>query len=80
MSKNSNARYKKSRELREKDQNTNTKIYFEIRATALRPHLHTEGFSLSTKDLPQRDIHGEVKTYKTRSTQLQLSYTSTQEG
>ena len=68
MSKNSNARYKKSRELREKDQNTNTKIYFEIRTTALRPHLHTEGFSLSTKDLPQSDLHRGIKTYIMRST------------
>ena len=26
--------------------NANTKICFEVRATALRPRLHTEGFSL----------------------------------
>jgi len=34
----------KSRELGEKDPNTNTKIYFEVQATSLRLHLHTEEF------------------------------------
>jgi len=33
-------------ELRDNGSNTNTKICFEIRATALRSHLHTEEFSL----------------------------------
>ena len=47
----------KSRELREKDSNINTKISFEVRAISLRPRLHTEGFQLSAKDLPQRDLH-----------------------
>jgi len=32
--------------LKEKDPNANTRIYFEVRATALRPRLHTEGFPL----------------------------------
>jgi len=36
----------KERELRDSRSNTNTKIYFEVRATALRLCLHTEGFSL----------------------------------
>ena len=31
-----------------KDPNTNTRIYFEVRAIALRLRLHTEGFQLST--------------------------------
>ena len=40
--------------------NTNTKIYFEVRATGLHPRIHTKGFSLSTiessiKGLPPRN-------------------------
>ena len=34
--------------VRQKDPNANKRICFEVRATALRPHLHTEGFQLST--------------------------------
>jgi len=34
------------RELRESGSNANTKICFEVRTIALRPRLHTEGFSL----------------------------------
>ena len=43
-----NARYKreKERELRDSGSNANTKICFKVRATALRPRLHTEGFPL----------------------------------
>ena len=33
-------------ELRDSGSNANNKIYFEVRATALHPHLHKEGFSL----------------------------------
>jgi len=62
-----------NRELREKDPNTNTKIYFEVRATALRSRLHIEGFQLSTKNLPQKDLHRGIITIQIRSTQLQLS-------
>ena len=47
----------KSRELREKNSNANTKIYFEVRTIALRPCLHTEGFQLSTKDLLKKNLH-----------------------
>ena len=36
----------RERELRDSGSNANTKICFEVRATALRPFLHTEGFSL----------------------------------
>ena len=50
----------KSRQLREKDPNINTKLCFEVRATALRPRFHIEGFQLSTKDPPQRDFHGGI--------------------
>ena len=33
-------------ELRDSESNANIKICFELRATPLRPRLHTEGFSL----------------------------------
>jgi len=33
-------------EFRDNGSNANNKIYFEVRATALRSRLHTEGFSL----------------------------------
>ena len=36
----------KQRELRDSGSIANTNICFEVRATALRPRLHTEGFSL----------------------------------
>jgi len=39
--------------VREIDSNTNTGICFEVRATDLRPRLHTEGFSL----YPHRTFH-----------------------
>ena len=44
---------KRKRESREKDLNINTKIYFDVRATALRPRLHTKEFPLC----PQRTFH-----------------------
>ena len=31
-----------------KDSNANKRVCFEVRATALRPRLHIEGFQLST--------------------------------
>ena len=37
---------KREIELRDSGSNTNNKIYFEIRATPLRPCLYTEGFPL----------------------------------
>ena len=36
----------KERKFRDSGLIANTEIYFEIRATALRPRLHTEGFPL----------------------------------
>ena len=39
-------------ELRNSGSNTNNKIYFEVRVTALRPRLHTEGFSLYVHTRP----------------------------
>ena len=43
-------------ELRDSESNANTEICFKVRATALRPRLHTEGFHYkSTQDLPHRE-------------------------
>ena len=36
----------REREFRDSGSIVNTEICFEVRATALRPHLHTEGFLL----------------------------------
>ena len=43
----------REKELRDSGSNANTKICFEIQATALRPHLHTEGFPLC----PHKTFH-----------------------
>ena len=50
---------------RDSGSNANTKICFEVPATALRPHLHTEGFSLchkgpSTKGPPLRNYNSTL--------------------
>ena len=61
-------------ELRDSGSNTNIKICFEVRATALRPRLHTERFSLC----PHRTFHKGTSTEElqlnTRSTQLLSQY------
>jgi len=54
-------------EFRDNGSNANTKISFEVRTTALRPCLHTEGFSL----YPHRTSHKEnlrrgICSYKLR--------------
>ena len=64
----SNARYKRDR-VRDSGLNANTKICFKVRATALRPHLHTEVFPLC----PYRTFHKGISTEK-----LQLNTGSTQ--
>jgi len=46
--------HKVKRELEIMDQTQTQVIYFEARATALRPRLHTEGFPLSS---PHRTSH-----------------------
>ena len=51
-------------EFRDSGSNANTKICFEIRATALHPRLHTEGFSLR----PHRSFHKETSTKELNST------------
>ena len=67
-------------ELRDSESNANTKIYFEVRATALHPRIHTEGFSIC----PHMTFHNGTSTEKLQlyieSTQLLLNIqTSTQE-
>ena len=57
-----NARYK---ELRERRSTANTRIVFEVRATILRPRLHTKGFQLfiigsSTKGSPPRNYNSTL--------------------
>jgi len=64
--------------LRDRRSNTNTGICFEVRATALRPRLHTEEFQLSTKNLPQRNLHWEI-TITNREETTPLSFSSIQE-
>jgi len=44
----------KERKLEDSGSIANTEICFEVRATALRPHLHTEGFPLMR---PHRTSH-----------------------
>ena len=56
-------------ELRDSGSNANNKICFEVRATALRPHLHTEGFPLC----PHRTFRKGTSTEE-----LQLNAWSTQ--
>ena len=56
-------------ELRDNGSNTNTKICFEARATALRSRFHTEGFLLC----PHRTFHKGTSTEE-----LQLNIGSTQ--
>jgi len=71
MSNKSNVGYKE-RELREKDPNANLRICFEVPTTALRPHLHTEGFQLitigsSTKGHPPRYYNLQHEVYNSNS-------------
>ena len=63
--------YKAMQDIREIDfrdsgSNANTKICFEVRATALRSRLHTEGFSLR----PHRTSHKGTSTKKFVITKL----------
>ena len=83
-------------ELRYGRSNANNKICFEVRATALRPLLHTEGFPLHPHRTSHKvNLHREICNYKlgvhnsslqhnylyTRSkAQSQNSITSTQKG
>ena len=52
-------------ELRDSGSNANTKIYFEVRATALRPCLHTKGFLLRPhKTTHKGNLHRGICNYK----------------
>ena len=63
-------------EFRDSGSNANTKICFEVRSTALRPRLHTEGFSLRSHRISHKgNIHREEYT-----TPLSNTTNSTQEG
>ena len=66
----------REKELRDKRSNANTGICFEIRAIALRPRLHTEGFQPSTQEPPLRNYNSTPKY----TTPLSNTITSTQEG
>jgi len=58
-------------EFRDSGSNTNTEICFEVRATALRPCLHTEGFPLRLHRTSHKgNLHWGICNYKVRSTQL----------
>ena len=86
----------KEREFRDSGSIANTEICFEVRATALRPCLHTKGFplyvhtGLSTKGPPLRNYNTTLGVYYSSlkynhlytrgKTQSQNSITSTQEG
>ena len=79
MNNKSNARYK-MRELRDSGSNANIKICFEVRATALRPRLHTEGYQLSTIGSSiQGPPLGNYNSTPEHTTPL-YTITSTQEG
>ena len=73
----------KSRELKDKDSNANTKICFEVRTTALRPRLHTEVFyyivhtGLPTQGTSTEDLVNTILEY---ITPLSTNTTSTQEA
>jgi len=77
MSNNNNARYKESRELRNREIQMQTSGYI-LRFTALVPGFTQKDFHYvhqgpSTKGPPSKNYNNT-----NRSTQLQLSYTSTQ--
>ena len=59
--------------IKRKYSNANTGICFDVRATALRPRLHIEGFQLSTKEPTPRNYNLQFE-----SKQLH-SHSSTQE-
>jgi len=69
-------------EFRDSGSNANTEICFEDRATALRPHLHTEGFHYvhagpPHREPPPRNLHVQGKEY---TTPLSNTTTSTEEA
>ena len=77
----SNARYKRD-SVRDSGSNANTKICFEVRATALRSRLHTERFSLVHTRPPIEGTSTEefAITKLKYTTPLSNTTTSTQEA
>ena len=69
-------------EFRDSGSNANTKKCFEVRATALRPRLHTEGFSLHPHRTPIKgtSIEEFAITNLEYTTPLSNTITSTQEA
>ena len=69
-------------EFRDSGSNANIKICFEVRATALRPCLHTEGFPLRPHMTShKRNLHIGIYNYTVRSTQfLSQPYTTSHRG
>jgi len=61
--------------LRDSGSNANTKICFEVRGTALRLRLHTEGFSLRPHKTFHKGTSTEELQLNTGSTQLLSQYT-----
>ena len=52
-------------EFRDSGSNTNNKIYFEVRTTAIRPRLHTEGFPLHPHRTSHKgNLHRGIWNYK----------------
>ena len=66
-------------EFRDSGSYANTSICFEVRATALRPRLHTEGFPLCSYMTFHKETSTEELQLNTGRTQLSLTQTSTQE-
>ena len=63
----------RERKFRDSRSIANTKICFEVRATALRPRLHIEGFLLCPNRTSHTgNLHRGICNYKVRSTQLSL--------
>ena len=69
-------------ELRDSESNANNKICFELRATSLRPHLHTEEFQLCPHKIFHKGTSTEEFTtlHLEYTTLLSNTITSTQEG
>ena len=69
-------------EFRDSELNADTKIYFEVRSTAIRPRLHPEGFPLRPHMTSHKgNLHRGITTLHLEyTTPLSNTTTSTQEG
>jgi len=69
MRKNNNASYKESRELRDREIQTQTQRYISrFNHCSTSPPSHRRISTMSTKDLPQKDLRWEITIIQTRST------------